>query len=103
MTRGQRIPGGLASVTRTPGKAAGDVYVVDRRPMPYGHLSLPPGTEIPGALQRPRLEAWVNARVVRRVGPDEEYQRYEDFVDSLHQDPEDAPEEPEEQDASEPE
>lgn len=79
---GRRDPSLLVA---DPEKAAaeGSVYVVSRRPMRYRGYLCPVGTELPDAATWVRIEAWVNARLVRRTEPGEEYVPFDDFVASV--------------------
>ena len=54
--------------------------IVAGRPLRYGKYTLPAGTEVPGAEAWPRLEAWISARHVKRIGADSEYVRFADFA-----------------------
>jgi hypothetical protein len=53
---------------------------VAAKPLLVGEHLLPIGTEVPGAADWPRVEAWVNARHIRAVAPGEDYVSYEDFI-----------------------
>lgn len=59
--------------------AAGGVFVA-AKPLLVGEHLLPIGTEVPGAADWPRVEAWVNARHIRAISPGEDYVSYEDFI-----------------------
>lgn len=58
----------------------GTVYVVGRRPLRYEGRVVPEGVEIPAAGNWLRVHAWVDARRIRVVGPDEDYIPYATWV-----------------------
>ncbi|HEY5787501.1 MAG TPA: hypothetical protein VIT65_22275 [Microlunatus sp.] len=55
------------------------VYISCGRPLKVGEYELPPGIEVPGAADWPRVEAWVNARRIRQVRVGEDYTPFETF------------------------
>lgn len=56
-----------------------NIYVCGLKPLKFGHMTLVEGVEVPGAGEWRRLEAWVNARAVRQLGPDEPYTSFETY------------------------
>jgi hypothetical protein len=76
--RGRRDPSLLAPVPTTAPPTS--VYVVGRKPLKFGAMTLVPGVEVPGASAWPRIEAWVNARAVRQVLADEDYIGFDTYA-----------------------
>jgi hypothetical protein len=55
------------------------LYVTCARPLRVGAYILPEGVEVPGAGAWLRVEAWVNARCVRKLAAGEPYIPFEVF------------------------
>lgn len=75
------------------GFVPGTVYVVARRPLTYNGVVIPVGVEVPDAASWRRVDAWVHARWIRAVAPDEEYTKYDDYLASLEAEEPSPPEE----------
>lgn len=75
--RGRRDPD-LLRQTRI--EVAGLVYVCGAKPLKFGHYELTEGVEVPGAAEWPRLEAWVNSRRIRAIGPGVEFIPFDEFT-----------------------
>lgn len=58
-------------------------YVVATKPLRFGEHTLLAGTEIPGAADWIRLEAWISSRAVRPVYSGDVYVTFESFIESL--------------------
>lgn len=58
-----------------------ECYVVGLKPLPYGEHILDPGTEVPGAEDWTRIEAWVSARRVRPIKTGEPYVSFEEYLE----------------------
>jgi hypothetical protein len=96
--RGRKDSTLLAPAPTTPVDTG--IYVCGRKPLRMGDMVLVEGVEVPGAAEWPRLEAWVNARAVRRLLEGEDYIAFETYqatwVDEhadLHEPEETLPEE----------
>ena len=70
------------------------VYVCGRKPLKFGAMTLVEGVEVPGAVEWPRLEAWVNARAVRPVPPHGEYIAFDTYAAMWAEDHPEVMEEP---------
>src|SRR5690242_19287313 len=77
-TRGKRVA--LPPAQPPSAEGGAPVYVVHNRPLKFGGHTLPKGTEVPGAADWTRVEAWVNARQIHRLQPGEDYVTYEAFA-----------------------
>lgn len=76
--RGKRVQ--LQEAPVAPSTATGaHLYVCTVRPLQYGDDLLTEGVEVPGAQQWVRVEAWVNARRIRKISVDDAYIPYADF------------------------
>lgn len=62
------------------------LYVCGARPLPFGEFMLTEGVEVPGAADWPRLDAWVNARRVRKVSANDPYTLFADHVGMSYED-----------------
>jgi hypothetical protein len=71
----------LAALQPRP-KGGGDdqVYVCCAKPLRFAGIDLVEGVEVPGAATWPRVEAWVGARRIRPLRPNEEFTTYADFL-----------------------
>lgn len=56
------------------------VYVCGARPLKFREHTLTEGVEVPGAADWTRIEAWVNARAIRKIPADQPYTSYEEFT-----------------------
>jgi hypothetical protein len=81
-TVGHRVD--LAVLAPRPAGGGDDqVYVCCAKPLRFEGVELVEGVEVPGAAKWPRLEAWIGARRVRALRPNEEYTTYADFSAAL--------------------
>lgn len=77
--RGRRNPALLEPVRTRAEQGFTPIYVANGRDLKFGEYELPAGVEVPGAIDWPRVEAWVNARRIRQLRVDEPYTTFEDF------------------------
>lgn len=76
--RGKRVV--LQDAPVAPSTVTGaHLYVCTIRPLRFGEDLLTEGVEVPGAQDWVRVEAWVNARRIKRISVDDAYIPYVDF------------------------
>jgi hypothetical protein len=78
--RGKRVDASV--MAPQPPKAVGNTYVCGHKPLKLGHRVLHAGVEVPGAAEWTRIDAWVMARSVRVLVPDEEFTSFADFSEA---------------------
>ena len=84
--RGRRVQLQDAPVA-TAEVAGASLYVCTVRPLRYGDDVLTEGVEVPGAADWVRIEAWINARRIKKISADDVYIPYADFkakIDQAH-------------------
>lgn len=79
--RGTKNPALL--VQTKPVETEGGTILVTGRPLRVGVNLLPIGVEVPGAEHFTRLDAWISTRYIKRIGANEEYVKYDDFIAQL--------------------
>lgn len=81
-TRGKKNPSLL--VQPNVELVAGNKYVATR-PIAVGDLLVPAGVEVPATMLGPRPDAWVRARRLRLVRPDEQFTPFDEFRTMVEQ------------------
>jgi hypothetical protein len=70
----------LAAMPTGPVSAAVGTYVCGAKPLKFAEFTLTEGVEVPGADKWSRLESWIEARRVRKLGPDEQCTSFVEFT-----------------------
>lgn len=88
---GRRSPQLLVEKPSAVDGPAGDLYVSCARGLKLGEYNLPEGVEVPGAEKWSRVEAWVNARRIRKIREDDAHIPFKVFEAWVNDESEDKP------------